>query len=118
MEVNYGLIYDKLKYMWATQDCMSLDGIPYAGLYSKNTPNMYVVSGFNKWGMTNAMACSRIICDTVSDRLNDFAPIFSPQRSMFTPQLFINGLESVANLVTPTPKRYPHLGCALKHTGF
>ncbi len=104
----------KLKCMWATQDCMTLDGLPYAGLYSKSTPNMYVSTGFNKWGMTNAMACAKILCDLVSGRKNDFAPAFSPDRNMFTPQLFINGFEAVTNLVSPTVKRCPHLGCALK----
>ncbi len=103
-----------LKYMWATQDCMTLDGLPYAGLYSKSTPNMYVATGFNKWGMTNAMASAKILCDLVSERKNDFAPIFSPDRNMFTPQLIINGFETVTNLVSPTAKRCPHLGCALK----
>ena len=103
-----------LKYMWATQDCMTLDGLPYAGLYSKSTPNMYVATGFNKWGMTNAMACAKILCDLVSERENDFAPAFSPDRNMLTPQLFINGFEAVTNLASPTVKRCPHLGCALK----
>ena len=37
---------------WATQDCMSLDGIPYIGQYSKKTPDIFVATGFNKWGMT------------------------------------------------------------------
>lgn len=43
------------KYFWAAQDCISLDSIPYIGRYSKNTPNLYTASGFNKWGMTGAM---------------------------------------------------------------
>ena len=33
---------------------MSLDGVPYIGTYSANTPDLYVASGFNKWGMTSA----------------------------------------------------------------
>ena len=36
---------------WATQDCMTLDGIPYIGQYSKRTPDFYVATGFNKWGI-------------------------------------------------------------------
>ena len=104
----------KLTHQWATQDCMTLDGIPYAGHYSKRTPNMYVATGFNKWGMTNAMACAKILCDMVCEKQNDLAEVFSPQRSMVKPQLFVNGFEAVANLVTPSAKRCPHLGCALK----
>ena len=31
-----------------TQDCMSLDDVPYIGRYSKSTPNVYFATGFNK----------------------------------------------------------------------
>lgn len=101
------------KYIWATQDCMSLDGIPYIGQYSKNTENMYVATGFNKWGMTSAMAAARILCDMARGRKNEFEPLFSPSRSMLKPQLLVNGYEAVINLLSPKQKRCPHLGCAL-----
>lgn len=104
----------KLKYEWATQDCMSLDHIPYIGQYSARTPDLFVATGFNKWGMTSSMVAAQILCDMVSGRENEVAEVFSPQRSMLKPQLFVNGIESTINLLTPTPKRCPHLGCALK----
>jgi len=99
---------------WAAQDCMSLDGIPYIGRYSKNTPDLYVATGFNKWGMTAAMTAAMILCDMVQDKQNEFAPVYSPDRSILKPQLFVNGFESAINLLTPTTRRCPHLGCALK----
>ena len=102
------------KFEWATQDCMSLDTIPYIGHYSKQTPNLYVATGFNKWGMTSAMAAATILCDMIQGKHNEFAEVFSPQRSILKPQLLINGLEATVNLLTPTVKRCPHLGCALK----
>ena len=102
------------KYHWSTQDCMSLDEIPYIGLYSKNTPNMYVASGFNKWGMTGAMVSAMILSDLVTKNENKFSKIFNPSRSILKPQLFVNALESTKNLLTISPKRCPHLGCALK----
>ena len=43
------------KYHWATQDCMTLDGIPYIGRYSSRTENLFVATGFNKWGMTSSL---------------------------------------------------------------
>lgn len=103
-----------LEYEWAAQDTMSLDSIPYIGRYSKHTPNLYVATGFNKWGMTSSMVAAQILCDMVQDKENEFAKIFSPQRNMFNSQLFINVMESTANLLTPTARRCPHLGCALK----
>lgn len=103
-----------LKYTWSTQDCMSLDSVPYIGRYSKSTPDLYVTTGFNKWGMTSSMVAAKILSDMVLGRINEYEEVFSPQRSILKPQLFVNGFESAKNLLTPTSPRCPHLGCALK----
>ncbi len=100
---------------WATQDCMTLDGIPYIGQYSKSVPNVYVATGFNKWGITNAMVASEILCNLVCGKTNRYAEAFSPSRSVIHPQLCINIFESATGLLTPTVPRCPHLGCALKY---
>ena len=99
---------------WATQDCMSLDGVPYIGQYSKSTPKLYVATGFNKWGMTSAMAASVILRDLVQDKENAYAPVFSPSRHMLRKQLAVNGWEAATNIFSFSKKRCPHLGCALK----
>ncbi|MCI8968724.1 MAG: FAD-dependent oxidoreductase [Lachnospiraceae bacterium] len=102
------------RYFWAAQDCMSLDHIPYIGRYSKNTADLYTASGFNKWGMTGAMLSAVLLSDRICGRYNGFEEAFDPSRSIIRPQLFVNGFESIKNLLTPTKKRCPHLGCALK----
>ena len=104
----------RLKNRWAAQDCMSLDSVPYIGKYSKNTEDMYVATGFNKWGFTSAMVAATIISDMILENKNEYADVFTPQRSILKPQLVINGIESTMNLLTPTSRRCPHLGCALK----
>lgn len=104
----------KEQYRWATQDCMTLDGIPYIGHYSAKTPNLYVATGFNKWGMTSSMAAAQILTDMVLGNKNPYAEVFDPSRSMLHPQLAMNMVESAINLLTPAKKRCPHLGCALK----
>lgn len=104
----------KIAYRWATQDCMTLDGAPYIGQYAKNTPEVFVATGFNKWGMTSAMAAAMILKDMIIGADNPFAEVFNPSRSMLHPQLAINAAESTLNLLTPSFKRCPHLGCALK----
>lgn len=102
------------KYHWAAQDCMSLDNIPYIGNYSANTPDMYTACGFNKWGMTGSMLSAMLLSDMICGRENAYAEVFSPSRTIIRPQLFANGFEAVKNLLTPTEKRCPHMGCALK----
>ena len=103
-----------VKAYWAAQDCMSLDDMPYIGRYSAKTPEMYTASGFNKWGMTGAMLSAMLLSDMVCGRKNEFEEVFSPSRSIIKPQLFINGFEATKILLTPSKKRCPHLGCALK----
>lgn len=98
---------------WATQDCMSLDGMPYIGRYSSATPDLYVATGFQKWGMSTSMAAASILTDLIQDKENPYALLFSPQRSVMHKQLFVNSLEAAANLLLPTKPRCPHLGCAL-----
>ena len=99
---------------WATQDCMSLDGVPYIGPYSAWTQDLYVATGFNKWGMTSSMVSAMVLTDLITGRENPYAPVFSPSRSILRPQLAVNGFEAVKNLCTFTTKRCPHMGCALK----
>ena len=104
----------RIKYRWAAQDCMSLDGIPYIGRYGKNTPGLYVATGFNKWGMTSSMVSAMILGDLLLERENPYTKVFSPQRSSMHPQLLANAFHAAANLLTPTRPRCPHMGCALK----
>lgn len=101
-------------YHWAAQDCISLDGVSYIGNYSRNTPDLYVASGFNKWGMTSSMAAAMILRDLVLGRENIYKEVFSPSRSILKPQLFLNAIETTGNLLFPSLKRCPHMGCALK----
>ncbi len=100
---------------WATQDCMTLDRVPYIGRYAKDTPDMYVATGFNKWGMTNAMVASDLLCDLVQGKASPYSKIFSPSRSVLHPQLAVNAFESTVGLLTPPAPPCPHLGCALKY---
>lgn len=102
------------RYAWATQDCMSLDGVPYIGPYSPELPNVFVASGFNEWGMTTSMVASRLLCDLVQGKENPLSQVFSPSRSVLHPQLFRNLGATALHLLKPTPKRCPHLGCALQ----
>lgn len=103
----------KILCRWAAQDCMTLDQIPYIGPYAKGTEGLYTATGFNKWGMTSAMAAAGILADAVLGRENPYAALFSPSRSMLRPQLAANAAEATLSLLKPTAPRCPHMGCAL-----
>ena len=91
----------KEKYIWSAQDCMTIDGIPYIGKYSDETPNIYVATGFNKWGMTSSMVSAMIISDMILGKENDFSEIFSPKR--FDLSASIN---NVAKDISETAKNF------------
>lgn len=98
---------------WATQDCMPLDNMPYIGNYSKATPDLYVATGFQKWGMSTAMVAANILTDLIQAKENPYVSLFSPSRSILHRQLLCNAAETTVNLLCPTVPRCPHLGCAL-----
>jgi glycine/D-amino acid oxidase-like deaminating enzyme len=100
---------------FATQDCKTLDDIAYIGQYSKKTSDLYVATGYNKWGMTTAMVAAKMLTDLVQEKENEYAAVFSPSRSILHKQLFVNAGESALGLLKPTAPRCSHLGCALKY---
>lgn len=55
----------KTEYKWSTQDCITIDGLPYIGPLSHSMPRVYVATGFGKWGMSTAMTAACIITDMV-----------------------------------------------------
>lgn len=67
---------------WCAEDCITFDGVPYAGHYSPSLQDVFVITGFNKWGMTNAMASAKVICDLICSNSNSYSDIFSPERKM------------------------------------
>lgn len=99
---------------WATQDCMTLDAMPYIGQYSRATPNLYVATGFNKWGMTTSMVSALILRELILGKKDPYDNLFSPHRTIFRPQLAVNLMETTKNLLRLSKPRCPHLGCALK----
>ncbi len=46
---------------WSAQDHTSHDGIPYAGRLPRGRGRVYVATGYDKWGITNAVAAARTI---------------------------------------------------------
>ncbi len=105
----------QIRYRFAAQDCISLDGVPYIGRYAEDSEDIYVATGFNKWGMTSSMVAADILSDMITGVKNPYADVFYPSRSVLHPKLFSNVFHSVAGLITPTVPRCPHLGCALKY---
>lgn len=104
----------KVTASWATQDCVTLDDVPYIGRYSSNTRGLYVATGFNKWGMTSAMVAAQVLLQMVRGEQSPYEQLFSPSRTVLHPQLIANVAQATVGLLTPGP-RCPHMGCVLKY---
>lgn len=86
---SYGLLENYAKelypnceilFRWDTRDCITLDKIPYIGLFSSMINGLYVGTGFNKWGMTSSNVAANIICDDILNNQNRFAYLFDSTR--------------------------------------
>jgi len=65
---------------WSTQDCMTYDKVPYIGRYTDNVEDIYVATGFKKWGITHSAAAALILRNKVLNIEDDFSQIYNPSR--------------------------------------
>lgn len=70
----------EILYKWSAEDCISLDKIPYIGEISMTKPNMYIATGFNKWGITSSNIAANIITDDILGNENEYKDIFKSTR--------------------------------------
>lgn len=114
----------KVIYKWNTQDCITLDKIPYIGDFSNILDNVYVATGFKKWGMTTSNIAARIISDKIQGKPNKYEEIFTATRvnpiknrwevgemiKETTNSLVVNKIKAPNDKQNPTCS---HLGCEL-----
>ncbi|WP_042223645.1 FAD-dependent oxidoreductase [Oceanobacillus manasiensis] len=67
-------------YRWSAQDLTTIDKVPYIGPVSKGEENVYVATGYRKWGMTNGTAAAMMLADRITETPNEFAEIYEPSR--------------------------------------
>lgn len=67
-------------YEWSAQDCITIDDIPYIGKFNIKNSNIFIATGYNKWGMSTSMVSANIICDMICNKNVDKYEIFFPSR--------------------------------------
>lgn len=67
-------------FRWNTNDCITLDKIPYIGSFSSIIDNLYIGTGFNKWGMTSSNVAANIVCDSILGKENRYSYVFNSNR--------------------------------------
>lgn len=99
--VNFDI--DDIMFRWSTQDYITLDGIPYIGHLTKNSQNIFIATGFGKWGMTNGTAAGMLLKDLIVHGESPWQDVFNPSR--FTPRsstknFFIQNFDSASQLIS------------------
>lgn len=70
----------EILFRWDTRDCITLDKIPYIGLFSSTIDNLFVGTGFNKWGMTSSNVAANIIFNMILGKSNKYSYVFDSTR--------------------------------------
>lgn len=78
---------EDIPYRWSLQDYVTVDNVPYIGKIMSSKENIYVATGFKKWGMTNGTAAARILVDEIFGIDNPWKEVFDPTRK-FTAQAY------------------------------
>ena len=93
---------DEVYSQWSLQDYVTPDSVPYIGyLNSSKYHNIYVATGFNKWGMSNATNAALVLKDLLLMGTSPFEDLFNPQRlSAYKGKTFINhNIEGIKNYI-------------------
>jgi Rieske Fe-S protein len=86
---NYAMLEKKVRelypqaeilFRWNTEDCIGLDKIAYIGEFSGLMPNVYIGTGFKKWGITTSNVAANIVVDKIMGKENKDEEIFNSKR--------------------------------------
>ncbi|MGY4689981.1 FAD-dependent oxidoreductase [Salibacterium sp. K-3] len=77
----------EILYRWSAQDLTTLDKLPYIGEVTTSQPDVYIATGFRKWGMTNSTCAAFLLKDLVLKKENPYSELFSPARFYADPSI-------------------------------
>ncbi|WP_026700830.1 FAD-dependent oxidoreductase [Salibacterium aidingense] len=92
----------EILYRWSAQDLTTLDKLPYIGEVTTTQPNVFIATGFRKWGMTNSTAAALLLKDLVIKKENPYSELYSPARFYADPsikQFFKENIDVTKHLI-------------------
>ena len=110
---------------WATQDQMPVDNVPYVGRHDPLSSDLWVATGFKKWGLAMGTAAAELLAAQIAGREHPWAELFDPSRlrPLASGPTFVKENANVAlrfagDRVTKRGNpRCTHLGCLLNWNG-
>lgn len=99
-DISNSYFNSDIECFWDANDVVTYDGLPIVGQFSNKYKDVYIITGFNKWGMTNSMVSANLITDLITNKENKFKKIFSPNRFNFNFIAFLTNIGvSLNNLI-------------------
>lgn len=71
---------DNVKYEWSAQDYIPHDYIPYAGYINSDYKNIFIATGYRKWGLTNGIVAATVIKDLILEGDSPYRELLSHLR--------------------------------------
>ena len=68
------------QFRWATQDQMPVDGVPYVGRHDPLSGDIWVATGFKKWGLAMGTAAAELLAAQITGREHRWTELFDPNR--------------------------------------
>lgn len=111
----------QITHSWSNQDVITHDGLPFIGRFSRKYPKMYIVTGFNKWGMSLSSVASMLIPDLICSKANDYEKLYTPERmniragaGEFLKDAGYSAVYLFSGLLSKKERKCTHLGCRLQ----
>jgi glycine/D-amino acid oxidase-like deaminating enzyme len=71
---------DKAEFKWKAMDYIAYDDLPLVGKLQPWSKNIYVMTGFKKWGLTTSYVSSEILRDTIFGIVHELSTLYYPHR--------------------------------------
>ena len=80
LSLEYKKYFGKdLDYFYHTHDLMTYDSLPFIGMVDRN---LFICTGFNKWGNTNGSMAGMVVSDIINGKKNKYMGLFNPHRGL------------------------------------
>jgi len=81
---NENFEVEEILYRWSAQDCTTMDYIPFIGSINSKHPNIYIATGFKKWGMTSSTVSAMTLRDLIVKGQSPWAEVYDPARFTYS----------------------------------
>lgn len=88
-------------YRWSAQDPITLDHVPYIGQVTDSKDNVWISTGYAKWGMTQGTIAAKHLCNLILGKETPYGKLYNPSR--------FKSVETIKNTFTYNMDTAKHL---------